>query len=768
MNLSKHLPDASKKYNKKERNKIMKKGLLKSLLCFALAGTLLFGDAGITLAAVANDVKPAEQTQQVKNAATASVDYLYAYLYSSGSIEFSYYGYGAKFDVYVNGVKIENKSQENNRLIDSVWDETTQTYVDIYEEAPYTTAWDWYLDVDAQPGVSYEVTVVPYTYSGAKGTSETYTVKTDFPIVEDVRTYVSESLVYNKDNKTTGYTQFEGIYGYIEPSNWSWDYTYEVWRSTKKSSGYQLLTTVSGSGDVYWSDSTAKLGTTYYYKVRPIAKQDAYVSTQINGGWSEPYEVKAGEPLVTGYAYYANEGVYVYTGGNEQMTTGIEVYRSTKKSKGYKKIATTAEMSYLDTTAKKNTTYYYKLKPFFYNQKTGKKVYGSYTEPIEVKTNMAVNVGLVATQTSKTKAKLEWEKVTGATSYEIYMRKGVPGEAYKYVGSTKKSKYTVKNLKVDTTYYFQVRAVKKANNIKSEYLLMSDSIYTGLNSPSNLRVTKKAVSIKNNTLTIKSTLKWDVVYGASKYRVEAYDSETGAYKVLKNIKKNTTTSYVLTNTKKKDGTWKYSSIKVVAIKGEDESSAYNYDIDALASVKGVKVKKASATSAKVSWKKVDGATTYTVTRYSPNGQSCLIGSTDKLNLVDTCLTPGVTYTYTVTANNSDYEVSSAYEYSEEGTALNNAAYVHKVTAPKISSATAKAKVTWKKVDGATKYIVYRSTSKKGKFEKVGTSKTTSFTDKKAKNGKTYYYKVVAVVTNDAGIAVESSMSSAFKSKKIKK
>ena len=55
----------------------------------------------------------------------------------------------------------------------------------------------------------------------------------------------------------------------------------------------------------------------------------------------------------------------------------------------------------------------------------------------------------------------------------------------------------------------------------------------------------------------------------------------------------------------------------------------------------------------------------------------------------------------------------------------------------------KAKVTWKKVDGATKYTVYRATSKNGKYKQVGTAKGGSYTDKTVKKGKKYYYKVVA-------------------------
>lgn len=56
----------------------------------------------------------------------------------------------------------------------------------------------------------------------------------------------------------------------------------------------------------------------------------------------------------------------------------------------------------------------------------------------------------------------------------------------------------------------------------------------------------------------------------------------------------------------------------------------------------------------------------------------------------------------------------------------------------------KAVLKWKKVKGASKYIVYRSTGKKGKYTKIATVSKTSFSDKKTKRRKTYYYKVTAV------------------------
>lgn len=53
------------------------------------------------------------------------------------------------------------------------------------------------------------------------------------------------------------------------------------------------------------------------------------------------------------------------------------------------------------------------------------------------------------------------------------------------------------------------------------------------------------------------------------------------------------------------------------------------------------------------------------------------------------------------------------------------------------------KIKWSKVEGATGYTVYRSTSKDGKYKKIGTTTSKSFKDTTAKKGKTYYYKVVA-------------------------
>lgn len=72
-----------------------------------------------------------------------------------------------------------------------------------------------------------------------------------------------------------------------------------------------------------------------------------------------------------------------------------------------------------------------------------------------------------------------------------------------------------------------------------------------------------------------------------------------------------------------------------------------------------------------------------------------------------------------------------------------------------------AKVTWKKVEGATGYTIYVSNSKNGKYKQVGTSNGTSFKVKGLKKGK-YFYKIVANYSDSQFDSVKSAASNKLK------
>lgn len=58
-------------------------------------------------------------------------------------------------------------------------------------------------------------------------------------------------------------------------------------------------------------------------------------------------------------------------------------------------------------------------------------------------------------------------------------------------------------------------------------------------------------------------------------------------------------------------------------------------------------------------------------------------------------------------------------------------------------------LSWSRVNGTTRYQIYRSTRKNSGYELIGKTKNTSYRDRTAKIGQTYYYKVAAAGRNGA-------------------
>ena len=177
----------------------------------------------------------------------------------------------------------------------------------------------------------------------------------------------------------------------------------------------------------------------------------------------------------------------------------------------------------------------------------------------------------------------------------------------------------------------------------------------------------------------------------------------------------------------------------VIVKGEGNytgTQTINYNIK-VPEVTGVKVSKYTNKSITISWTKNDVVSGYEIYN-SKNRRAARVNKPTTTKGTVSKLSAGTSQTFRVRA----YVNKDGQYYYGPFTS------VKAVTAPnstKISSlkSTKKKQVTvkWKKVKGATQYQVYRSTSKKGKYKKLATTKKTSYTDKKATGGKKYYYKI---------------------------
>ena len=139
------------------------------------------------------------------------------------------------------------------------------------------------------------------------------------------------------------------------------------------------------------------------------------------------------------------------------------VYRSYKKSSGYKKIATVkkTKTSYTDTKASAGKTVYYKV--IAYKGKT-KGSFSKVASAFKLKVASKLKV-----KAKKRNVTVSFAKVTKASGYEIYRSNKSKGK-YKKVatikaGKAKTVKKTFKKMKKGT-YYFKVRVYKTSGKKK--------------------------------------------------------------------------------------------------------------------------------------------------------------------------------------------------------------------------------------------------------------------------------------------------------------
>lgn len=107
------------------------------------------------------------------------------------------------------------------------------------------------------------------------------------------------------------------------------------------------------------------------------------------------------------------------------------------------------------------------------------------------------------------------------------------------------------------------------------------------------------------------------------------------------------------------------------------------------------------------------------------------------------------YTYKVKAYGKVNGKNAVSKYSKTDTLIKP--YQEWKSKFAVKAGTKSAALTWKKLNGASGYQIYRSTSKKGKYTKIATIKkgtTVKYTDSKLQAKKTYYYKIRPYLTVD--------------------
>lgn len=329
--------------------------------------------------------------------------------------------------------------------------------------------------------------------------------------------------------------------------------------------------------------------------------------------------------------------------------------------------------------------------------------------------------------------KLVWNRHGYASGYEIYRSTtaGSRGSLIKTISDRETTSLVNSGVTAGRTYYYTVRPYILVDGTKVGELYSEPAA-------GSTTITAPALTLEQTGFD-SATLSWEPVVGASGYYL--YRNDGSGYQKYKTFVKGTDTSF--TDSALECGkTYQY---KVLAWRGETESDFSNVisATPALAEISGVKASAAGYASVKVSWEKVDGANGYKVYRYDTKKKKYTLLKTvksgDTRSFKNTGLKTGTTYKYKVKAYRDSVETA----FSKVVSAKPVLAKVKRLTGKGQKRAV---KLTWTKVSGADGYVIYRSTKKNSGFkqvQKIKKGKTTSFTQKKIKKGKKYYYKIRA-------------------------
>jgi len=334
--------------------------------------------------------------------------------------------------------------------------------------------------------------------------------------------------------------------------------------------------------------------------------------------------------------------------------TGYNVYRGTTKLTD----TPITETNYIAAGLTQKTIYTFTVKAVNMVGESPASV------PLSVTTNPTVPtapVNLMSPGKTDTTITLSWSPSTFATGYNVY--RGTTKLTASPIGSTS---YTATGLMQNSTYNFTVTAVNAGVESTASVPLSVTTDKTSSTTPAT-PTNFKAISASYNSIK----LSWNVVSGASGYVLYRYNASTKKYD---RIKVTSSTSYIDTDrTTGREYLYKvraYRTISSTTVYGNPSAAVKGKAIPSVPT--NFKATRYSATSIKLTWSPVAGASGYVLYKYNAitktwNRLKVLTGT----SYINTGLTKGATYYYKVRAYRM---VSSSPVYGNPTAAISAKTY----------------------------------------------------------------------------------------------
>lgn len=532
----------------------------------------------------------------------------------------------------------------------------------------------------------------------------------------DGKTYESLSLtreVYTGPVVTAGISENDG-----KPTL-KWNrivgaQNYEVYRATSENGTY---TKVFTTDYITYTHVSAKVDTTYYYKVRAVyadGSTSLFSKVVQNTCVCGPTQLSVSSD---------DEGLPVLAWETVSGAKEYAVYRADSQEDTYAKIATATAVTYTDKSAKSGETYSYKVcavsnsgnNGLFSNVESGTCL---KVRPEPVASNRPVDG----------KPTLKWEPIEGAVSYQVYRANQEDG-SYVCVFTTTGTSYTHVSAQIGQTYYYKVKAIWNDGQYKFSDIVSCSCVGSDF-----------SVTCSNRSVDGKPVLSWTAVSEADSYQVYRSTALDGKY-----VRVYTTTGTTYTHISAEENNAYYYKVKVVYPNGDSTFSEIVRGVCQENKFVPETLHRIVDGKPVLKWEKDSSVVQYQVYRSnSENG-----------NFVRVFTTTGNSYTHVSAV------VDGKYYYKVKAVLSNGTGVFSEVVVndgicgqPVVTvgnrESDGKPTLKWEEVPEAKEYEVYRSTKEKTGFVKVFTTTGKTYTHVSASEDTTYYYKVRAVSEKDVG------------------
>ncbi len=473
---------------------------------------------------------------------------------------------------------------------------------------------------------------------------------------------------------------------------------------------YRTLATVS---ETSYTHTAAVSSTTYTYTVRCVGSDGSFESDYIKEGFKNLY---LKPPVITAVENDA-KGVKV----SWEHLNGAQLYRVYRKDSvntSWTRLGDTASTSFVDKTAKSNTSYTYTVRCLSADASSFTSSFDQTGKTIKY---IAVpNISLLYQNVYG--ITITWNSVAGASNYRVYKKTSSGWEA---VADT------------NSTTYYDGTATKKQSYTYSVRCISSDgkTFLSGFDSTGftiNLSLaTPKITSFENTRDGVKIT--WSKVSGAYKYRVFYHDGTQ--YRTLATVSDTT-----YTHTSAVSSTTYTYTVRCVGADGSFESSYVKEGFSHLYLAPPVISNPTNTINGvKITWAKMPGAELFRIYRKATGETSWTkIGESTINSFTDTNVTSNSKYTYTVRCLSADKKKFTS-SFNQTGKTITF------ISAPKIKSAKSTnngVSISWNKVPGAKKYRVFVKTN--SGWKSIGETTSTTFLHRNVIKNRMYTYTVRCV------------------------